>query len=81
LGYILLKVSSFFQARSWHLGNIHPKNIMIDKDGMVRVFTTFSSPAERENCELVKESKYNDAYLGIGLITQLLNRPLGANRS
>jgi hypothetical protein len=47
IAYILLKVSSFFETHNWHLGNIHPKNVMIDKEGSVNIFTTFSSPLER----------------------------------
>lgn len=37
---------------------------MINNCGIAQVFTIASSPVERENCEEVKESKYNDAFLG-----------------
>lgn len=46
------------------------------EDGSVKVFTVFSSPQEIENAEKIKASKYEDAFIGIGIITQRLRRLL-----
>lgn len=69
IAYILIKVGASFERKGVHLGNIHPKNIMINNCGIAQVFTIASSPVEKENYEEVKESRYNDAFLGNLVIT------------
>jgi hypothetical protein len=70
----MLKVSAYFEEKGSYLGNVHPTNVILHQS-KIYVFATISSPNEPLNLERIKESKYEDTFIGKNTLIQLQNKP------
>jgi hypothetical protein len=62
--YTLIRAGSKFEKYHAKIGDVHPTNILINNDGLVKVISTCSLPREETNFDKLVENSSSRVFLG-----------------
>ena len=73
--YNIVRAGNKFELLKKKIGNIHPRNILINESGQIKIISSISLPGELNNYETLLESQKNE-YIDIYLAPEEINHDL-----
>ena len=62
--YNLVRAGAKFERSHSKVGDVHPRNILINNDGLIKVMSTLSLPSETTNYEKYIDNPHEKVFLG-----------------
>ena len=69
--YTMVRAGSKFEKYHSKIGDVHPTNILINSDGLIKLLATCSLPYEVSNFDRLVDNPHAPVYLGIFGLKQL----------
>ena len=63
--YSIIRVGKRFELVNEKIGDVHPFNILVNDEGMIKMISQYSLPGEMTNFERVLEDRNAKVFLGM----------------